>query len=269
MTKVAALYRYPIKGFTPEQVESLSLTDNNRVVGDRVLAFRYPRGTTPSDEEGRDYWEKGLGLQLRDYPTLARLRLKYDDGWVRLTLDDGTVVVDADATKSGDHITAAVVEYLNSTSDARRLNRRNQEPLTLVGDGKTARFQDRARGYLSVHNRASIEALAEVAGMELDERRFRSNIALEGLDAWAENDLIGGQIKIGQTLFDVHAPIVRCLAIQANPDTGVRDATLMKMLTQDFGFPKPTFGVLLLPADREADEGATVKVGDTVEVVAQ
>lgn len=269
MVKVAALYRYPIKGFTPERAGELVLTGDNRVLGDRVLAFRYPRGTEPASDEGRDYWDKGLGLQLRDYPTLARLRLKYDDGRVNLTLDDGTLIVDALAPEEGWEITRAVTDYLASTTDARRLSRQNQQPVTLIGDGKTPRFQDRSYGFLSAHNRASVQALGEVAGMELDEVRFRSNIALDGLDAWEENDLIGSQIQIGDTIFDVYAPIVRCLAIQANPETGIRDASLMKMLTRDFEFPKPTFGVLLLPAARGEDEGAVIHVGDTVTAARQ
>ena len=41
MPHVAALYRYPVKGFTPEMPASLTITDGGRVAGDRVLGFRF------------------------------------------------------------------------------------------------------------------------------------------------------------------------------------------------------------------------------------
>ena len=39
MPRVAALYRYPVKGFTPEACETLTVLDG-RIAGDRVLGIR-------------------------------------------------------------------------------------------------------------------------------------------------------------------------------------------------------------------------------------
>ena len=41
MPRVAALYRYPVKGFTPEPCTGLTVLPEGRVAGDRVLAFRF------------------------------------------------------------------------------------------------------------------------------------------------------------------------------------------------------------------------------------
>jgi uncharacterized protein YcbX len=39
--RIAALYRYPVKGFTPEECETLGLADGGRIAGDRALGFRF------------------------------------------------------------------------------------------------------------------------------------------------------------------------------------------------------------------------------------
>ena len=85
---------------------------------------------------------------------------------------------------------------------------------------------------------------------------------IEGIPAWSELDWADGSagLMIGDVRFTVAKPIVRCLAISANPDTGVRDAQLLKVLTGDFGQTEPTLGVLLLPSG----SGGTIRVGDPV-----
>ena len=41
MPRVAALYRYPVKGFTPEKCETLTVLDEGRITGDRVPGIRF------------------------------------------------------------------------------------------------------------------------------------------------------------------------------------------------------------------------------------
>src|SRR5699024_6287880 len=85
---VAALYRYPIKGFAPEPREQLEVQPGGRIAGDRVLAFRYASATEPQERDGLDYWPKGGGLCVRDYPALTRLVLDYTGEEVRLRAGD-------------------------------------------------------------------------------------------------------------------------------------------------------------------------------------
>lgn len=259
MSRVVALYRHPIKGLTPQSMRQLTMTADGRVQGDRVLAFRFPRGARPQDKEGLDHWPKGDGLCLRDFPTLARLRLTYTGTRIRLDTEDG-LLVEADALTQRDEIAAAVVGFLRGTSDADRIKRPENSPVTLVGDGVTARFQDRARGYVSLHSRASLAALDAATGARLDERRFRSNVAVEGLSAWDENELVGHTVRIGEVTCHVHAPIGRCLATHANPDTGVRDSAVLSTLTGQLGLERPEFGLLLVPDPGQ--EGARIGLGD-------
>jgi hypothetical protein len=59
---------------------------------------------------------------------------------------------------------------------------------------------------------------------DLDPRRFRGNLWLDGLAPWEEFDLVGKRLRIGAAELDVVEPIGRCRATEANPDTGRRDA---------------------------------------------
>lgn len=298
MPHVAALYRYPIKGFDPQTCTELTVQADGRIAGDRVLAFRHADATTSEDDGGLEHWPKGGGLCVRDYPALTRLHLEYrapgagaqegtsdsgaandpgtggapahgaeaasapvaptaGPGTVRLSAG-GELLVEAGLDAAGrQQLAEAVTTYLLDTPDGARLRRAGHLPLTLVGDGRTARFQDRARGYVTVHSRSSLEALEGAVGMGLDEVRFRSNIAVEGWPRWSEEQLIGAQIHVGEVPFAVGGPIIRCAATHANPATGLRDARVMTTLTRTLGKAEPAFGLLLTAAGP-----GRIRVGD-------
>lgn len=206
---------------------------------------------------------KGGGLCVRDYPALTRLALNYSGEEVRLSTGTQEVVRACLDDGGRSALASAVTEYLLGTPDGARLAREGYLPLSVVGDGHTATFQDRARGYVTAHSRTSLDALGQAVGTTLDERRFRSNIALDGLNAWAEDDLIGRRVRIGSVTFDVTAPIVRCLATHANPETGLRDAPVMTTLARALGRKQPSFGILMLPTGG----GGPIAVGDPLEVL--
>ncbi len=266
MAHVVALYRHPIKGFTPERVESLTVQADGRVAGDRVLAFRFADAATPKDREGLDYWPKSKGLALQDFPALAALRTTFDDATRRVRIEhDGAVLIDAglDDDERAE-LVAAITDFVLSTREGRRLQRPGRLPLVLVGDGETSRFQDRPRGYVSLHSRGSTRSLADELGADADDRRFRSNIVIDGVAPWAELGW-SGEVRVGDVTFRAAGPIVRCLATHANPDTGVRDAKVLTTLTGAFAQDEPTLGRLLLPGEgAPRGFGGVIRLGDEV-----
>src|SRR2546430_31098 len=92
MSHVAALYRYPVKGFTPEACETLTVLDDGRIAGDRVLGIRFA-DTAAADEA----WSKKTEMvALMNTPGLARLHLQFEAEALRLRLSlASTVLVDA------------------------------------------------------------------------------------------------------------------------------------------------------------------------------
>ena len=49
MARVVALYRYPLKGFTPEECDTLTVLGGGRMAGDRVLGIRFADTEAPDD----------------------------------------------------------------------------------------------------------------------------------------------------------------------------------------------------------------------------
>jgi uncharacterized protein YcbX len=96
---------------------------------------------------------------------------------------------------------------------------------------------------------------------ELSEHRFRSNIAVDGLDAWEEQSWIGRSLRIGDVVFKAVSAKTRCLATHANPVTGERDLPIMKKLLELFPSVRPTLAIAMT-----TDRAGTINVGDKVEL---
>lgn len=286
MAHVVALYKYPVKGFTPEPAESLTILPDGRVAGDRLFAFRFADAVNPEEQDGLDYWPKALGLSLQDFPSLARLRVRFVEATQRITVHDGEqLIVDislaVDPERPGvpqghAEFCAAITEFVQASPEGRKLARPGRLPLTLVGDGEHSRFQDRPRGYVSLHSQESVAELGAALGAPIDDRRFRSNVVVAGLTP-REELTWQGRMRIGEVEFVTRGPIVRCLATHANPDTGVRDASVLKTLTGALGMQEPSLGRLLLPAGLDlfgarpgtidtGFAGGVIRIGDEITV---
>lgn len=259
--RVAALYRYPVKGFTPEKRESLTVGEDGRVAGDRVLGFRFANAAVSGDGWGT----KHEFAALVNTPGLARLELRFDHERLRLRIAlRGETLVDEGLDAGGrTRIAAAIERFVLGLADNPLASNPQRLPLRVVGDGITARYQDDQRGFATLHGRESLAALASVAGAaDLSERRFRSNIAIEGAEPWAEQGWIGRRIRIGSVEFEAASPKTRCLATHANPATGERDLPVMKLLLRAHPREKPTFAIAL--ALRGG--GGVIRAGDEVAV---
>jgi uncharacterized protein YcbX len=80
--------------------------------------------------------------------------------------------------------------------------------------------------YISLINHASIAALARTIGAPVDPLRFRANVYLECLPAWAEHEWLGREITIGAARPRVVSAITRCPATQVNPPWASATSTL-------------------------------------------
>jgi uncharacterized protein YcbX len=55
MPHVVALYRYPVKGFTPEECDTLPVLAEGRITGHRVLGVRFADMEAPDDAWSRNF----------------------------------------------------------------------------------------------------------------------------------------------------------------------------------------------------------------------
>ena len=259
---VTALYRYPVKGFTREACDALDVLPGGRIAGDRVLALRFNDSPAPDAA-----WSTKVEcVALVHTPGIARLRLRFDHRAHRLQVEhDGAVLFDGALDVPGRARLAAVIgDYVRALDENPVRDRADRLPLRVVGDGTTPRYQDREPGYVTLHGRGSLDAVANHVGEapDLVERRFRSNIAIDGVDAWGEQRFVGRRLRIGDVEFDVANPVTRCLATHANPDTGTRDIPMMKKLLELLPTERPTFAVMMTSV-----RGGAIRVGDAVSLI--
>ena len=258
MPHVVALYRYPVKGFTPEECNSLTVLAEGRIAGDRVLGVRFA-----DTEAADDAWSRKSGMvALINTPGLARLNVRFNGESFRLHVSSGTsVLFDESLNSQGRHQLAAVLASYVANLDVNPLTDHPERlPLRVIGDGHSPRYHDEPAGRITLHGRGSLDAVQAAVGNEVSELRFRSNIAVDGLRAWEEQSWVGRKVRIGAVEFDVVKPKTRCLATHANPTTGQRDLAILPILTQKLRQENPTFAVAMLPSGA----GGQIRVGDEV-----
>ena len=160
--RVVALYRYPVKGFTPEACETLTVLEEGRIAGDRVLGFRFADSGAPDSGWSR----KEEGVVLLNTPGLARLAVRFDHAALRLRFTrDGTVLAEESLDDNGrKRLCAALEGYVLGLAENPLSGHPARLPLRLVGDGVTPRYQDNVEGQATLHSRESLAAVAAAIG---------------------------------------------------------------------------------------------------------
>lgn len=256
---VAACYLYPVKGLTPLETPSLDLRPGESAAGDRAFVFAF----ADAARQGPDGWvSKKESLTLVTTPGLAAVQSAYDAEARRLTLAHakhgavtGAVDSPADRLRLCDWLTEVVLQLPKSPLH----DRPEHLPLQLLGDGRS-RFPDRGPQQISLAGEASAHDLAQRVGATVDLRRFRLNLVLRGVDAWAELSWAGRRLQIGAVTATVTAPLVRCKAIEASPGGGGRDLPLLDTLQAAFGHLH--FGV-----EARVESAGRIHRGDAVSVL--
>jgi len=227
MPTVASIYRYPVKGLGPDRLESAKLVPGRTIAGDRRYAIE--NGPSGFDPAHPSYLPKSRFLMLMRNERLAALRTAFDEATHTLAIRaDGGEAVRGDLRTSEGR---AAIERFFATFCADELR---GPPKVLNAAGHS--FSDVARKVVSIINLASVAALETVIGAPVHPLRFRGNLYVQGLPAWAELDLVGREIAVGRSArLKVVKRIVRCAATNVDPDTGIRDLTIPDTLMRNLG----------------------------------
>lgn len=224
--RITALYRYPIKGFTPEPVAEARLEAGGCFPADRLYAVE--DGPSGFDEAAPAYVPKVKYAVLAKLEQVALARTAYDEttGMLRA----GAVGhPDIEANLETDEGKAAFAAWLTAV-----LGEAAAGPLKVL-NAPGYRFLDHPRGHASVVNLASVRSLSAHVGYELDPLRFRANLYVEGWPAWAEMDWTEKALRFGEVETTVFKPIIRCAAIDVDPATAERGEELVKALWEHQG----------------------------------
>ena len=101
-------------------------------------------------------------------------------------------------------------------------------PLTLR-DSAGINFDD---SHVLVVNLATVQAFGLSVGAEIDPRRFRANLYVEGLEPEAEVRWLGHRIQAGSAELEVVKRCERCVVITRDPDTTETSPALLRALTE-------------------------------------
>jgi uncharacterized protein YcbX len=224
--RIHAIYRYPVKGLSPERLPRVALSEGATLPADRLYAIE--NGPSGFDPSAPQYFPKQRFLMLMRNERLAALETSFNDATHTLT-----VRVNGEVAASGDLRTAegrAAIEgfFAEYSTDELR-----GPPRVLYGEGHS--FSDVAAKVVSIINLASVAKVENAVGAPIDPLRFRGNLLVEGLPAWAEFDLLGRTIAVGDVRLKIVKRIVRCAATNVEPRTGIRDMEIPKTLMQAFG----------------------------------
>lgn len=226
--RIASLYRYPVKGLSPERLTTALLDEGAYFPGDRLFAIENgPSGFDPAEPV---HQPKIKYLMLMRHEALATLRTRYDDasGDLVVAREGNEVLRASTSTPEGrDRITGFFEDFMPEAL-------RGRPRLLQAPDGY--RFTDSRSGFVSIINLASVADLEARIAAPIDPLRFRGNIMVEGLKPWAELDLAGRELTTASGVrLHVIKRIERCAATNVDPQTGARDLQLPKALMTAFG----------------------------------
>jgi uncharacterized protein YcbX len=248
---IEKIYRYPVKGLSPEAMAQASLTHGQTIPGDRQYAIENgPIGFDPAQPA---YFPKQRFLMLMRNERLARLDARFDEATRTLALRDGAEGVHGDlGTPEG----RRRIEEFFAAFSADELR---GPPKVLHAPGHS--FSDVARKVVSIINLASVAVVEQLVGAPVDPLRFRANLYVDGWPAWGEFDLLGKTLALGASArVRVVKRIVRCAATNVEPGTGIRDLDIPHSLFRACGHSD--CGIYA-----EVVAGGTIAAGDSVGVV--
>lgn len=255
---VTALSTTPVKALHIQRHDRLELRRDG-AVGDRAMFL--------VDERGRM-------INGKHHPALTGVVAELGvGGRLVLTLPDGRQA--EGAARPGEELQ---VRFYSMVRPARAIDGPFSEllsdytgvPLRLVAfaDGRSA--VDRgAAGAVTLISAASAEAIGRAVGREeVDTRRFRMTIELEGCEPFAEDDWIGRELRIGGeggVLVKPFGHVGRCSITTLDPDTGSPDLPTLDILRELRGELATTEPLALGVHCAVLDPGE-VALGDTLAV---
>jgi uncharacterized protein YcbX len=225
--KIHAIYRYPVKGLSPEPLERAHLAVGATLPADRLYAIE--NGPSGFDPAAPRHQPKQRYLMLMRNERLALLRTRFDDASHTLAIE----AEGREAARGGLRTPEgrAAIERFIADFCADELR---GPPKVLHAPGFS--FSDVALKVVSIINLASVAAIEGAVAAPVHPLRFRGNVYVSGWPAWHEFDLVGREIAIGGTArLKIVKRIMRCAATNVDPDTGMRDLSIPKTLMQGFG----------------------------------
>ena len=244
------IYRYPVKGLTPERLTGAVLSPGKCIPWDR--AFALAQGDSGFDDAAPAWRPKTEFLCLARNPAAWQVAARFDEaaGLLAITAPDGGAIEASPFTDEG---RATLARFIAAALPAEMRG----VPRFVHANGHS--FCDNDGQVISLIGRGSLQALEAAAGAPRHELRFRASLYVGDIEPWAEFGWIGKSLSIGSVRLRVGKRTVRCAATRVNPLTGAVDANPVKELATNFGHSD--CGVYAT-----VTEGGMIRTGDAIRI---
>ena len=246
--QIASLYRYPIKGLSPEPLPRVALRIGETFPADRRYAIE--NGPSGFDPAAPVWMPKSYFLMLMRDERLAGLRSHFEDNSNLLTIRESGMVVARGDLESAEG--RAAIEAFFATNFAGELK---GPPKVISGEGHS--FSDVAKKVVSIINLGSVAAIEAIVGLPVHPLRFRANLYVSGWPAWHEFGLLGQTLAIGEARLKIVKRITRCSAINVDPQSAARDLDIPPTMMRRLGHNE--CGIYA-----EVTAGGSIGVGDVI-----
>ena len=224
--RIASLYRYPVKGLSPERLPFVDVTTGEGFPLDRMYALL--RTSAAFDPQSPTWLAKANFIMLMLHEQIATVQTRYvhDDQSLHVHTTEGHEQVFMLGKEAGRNALAQF--FLNFMP-----TQLSAAPRLVVSPGH--QFTDKAEKFISLINLASVRELEQRWGQDLDPLRFRANVYIDNAPPFCEFDWVGQDIQLGAVTARVVKRNGRCAATNVNPTTGERDRNVPGMLRMEFG----------------------------------
>lgn len=255
MITVNALTRYPVKGLSGQQLNSVTLKTGQGFPCDRQFGFARPN--SGFDPENPQPLPKSRFYMLARDSDLALLNTEYDEntGILAMSANDSSSQFNIKTAEGQEKAGLFIKHYLSLSDDETpRLFEASPHRFTDVSVDSVEMMNA-----VSIINTDSVKQFSEDLGREVDPKRFRGNIHISGLAPFSELEWVGKHIVIGEAKLKVVQRTRRCPATEVNLSTGERDMKTPKLLREHYGHMD--MGVYAqVVQDGEISPGVTVDI---------
>lgn len=230
--------------------------------------------TTAGIPEDRRFYlidEAGGLFDASDHAALLRVVPDYDASAERLRLSfpDGSVVEGAadplDETVTTDFFGRAVQGRLVGGDFAEALSRYAGRPVRLARVARDGDGQDVHP--LTLVSSESVRDLGRLGDRtDLDARRFRMTLEIEGCEPYEEDSWDAELVRVGEATIRVRGQVPRCVVTTFAPDSGEKDFRTLNVIARH----RPRIGGrggLPFGMYAEVVQAGRVRIGDPVEPV--
>lgn len=212
--QISEINRYPVKSFAGESLETCTINTYG-LYGDRFCAFV---------DETKDGWDSFI--TARDIPSMLTYKAKLVDKGVSVTSPNGLTF------SWNEELLDEIQRYSKRKISMTNYKAPNPENPDLMSVDLAS---------VLIITDSSLRKLEAIWGKNLDKQRFRANLIVSiDENTFNENDWIGKQISVGDAELQIDSYCERCSIITIDPDTLVRDTSLLKKVNEQMNL---CFGV--------------------------